>query len=160
MSFIQRLAVAVTAASLAAGMAVVTTECAPSPTTPTIDPRAVARASVLTAEDVWDTVANGCVAVAQAKQDDSVRQKCATVMIPVHDTILVAAEAVDSWTAADQGNFACLMRRVVDGLGAINVLVTDMGGTSPVALQDAVALANQFAPSCPSSTTLDASSEQ
>lgn len=135
-------------AALALAIVVALSQCAPAaaPAGPTA--RAIARSSVLVAEAAWDSTAEVCMTVATDKHDDSVRVACAKVMLPAHEVIVAAAEAVDAWTAADASNFPCLMKDVVASLNSILGAANGLGLTIPPALQDALSLGEAFVPQC------------
>ena len=110
--------------------------------------QATARAAVSVAADVWNMTAQGCIAMAEAKEDDTIRQKCAAVLLPAHDSIEAAADAVDGWAAGGSGNFPCLMADVLDGLKQIDALIVSLGQKMPQIVLDAEGLAEAFVPQC------------
>lgn len=132
--------------------------CSPAAAPSSESVRAVARGTVLVAEDAWVSAAKVCMTVAETQNDDTVRQKCSAVLVPAHDVILAAANSVDAWQAADQANFGCLARDMVGVLAQMSALMTDVGQTTPAVLTDALALANQFAPQCTAASAPDAGS--
>lgn len=92
---------------------------------PTVDTRAVATAFVHTAVDVWMAAYSVCQDASQAADSVTLMAKCADVLVPSHDSIVAAADAVDGWTAVDQANWPCLAAAVVDGITQIKTLVAE-----------------------------------
>lgn len=116
-------------------------------TQPTVDPRAVARGTVETLESAWMVTAKSCMAVAGATDNQTTADDCKTYLVPARDAIVAAANAVDAWTAADQGNFPCLIKSAVDGLQNAKAIAT-LAGPLPQLVNDGFALANMYTPQC------------
>lgn len=119
-----------------------------SPSSPSATARAQARGLVMTSEAVWVTSADACLSFAKAKEDDSIRLKCANVLLPAHDVIASAAEAVDTWTDASASKWPCVAKDILGEVQKIESVLTEVGITVPPAVKDAESLASQFVPQC------------
>ena len=121
--------------------------CSSAPATPQLDPRALARGTVETLETVWVDSAKACMAVANGTQSQETADSCKQYLQPSREALLAAADAVDSWTAADQKNFPCLIASAVDGINNVKSLVV-LAGPPPQVVADGLQLANMFVPQC------------
>jgi hypothetical protein len=115
---------------------------------PQIDARALARGSVAALNDAWVAAGDICAAVATAEKNDALRAQCQSILVPVYDSLHLAALAVDGWDATAQKNFPCLIKDIIMGLSQAKVLVEDTGAKLPQLVDDALALASSFAPQC------------
>jgi hypothetical protein len=116
----------------------------------TVDPRAVSTAFVHTAVDVWLATAEICTAQVDQNEDEALREKCAAVLLPLHDSIATAADAVDGWTAADQQNWPCLAAAVLDGLEQLKKMVASQSSPdagTPYLIDSVINLGTLF-PGC------------
>jgi hypothetical protein len=111
-----------------------------------VDPRALARASVSLLEDAWVASAKGCLAAAEADQDDTIRAKCESVLTPARNMLLAASDGVDVWTDADQRNFPCLITSAAAGIGQVTTVVP--GLHLPQLVSDGLSLAQSYAGRC------------
>lgn len=101
--------------------------------------RAQARAGVDIAKDVWVMTANACVDAAAESGNDELRLKCRALMVPAHDLIVAAAEAVDGqWSPSA----ACALGRATALMGQAVVLVADPAAKK--ASDDAIMVANSL----------------
>lgn len=117
-----------------------------TPASSPIDARGLARGAVVTMTDAWNVASTICL-------DQEVVGKlpdgtCAKNLLPARDAILAAADAVDTWDAAAQGNFACLIFAAFKDVDATRVLLTDLGVQVPQLVTDGLALAKAFVPQC------------
>ena len=119
--------------------------CAGTTAQQTAQAQATASASVVVLNDAWKAAADMCLA-----QSD--RTKCGPVLSTVYGYVVAAAQAVDSWGSASQGNVDCA---VSQGATALQSSLALMGVTSPPPIVvQALNLARIFTGgSCP---TLDA----
>ncbi|MDE2107245.1 MAG: hypothetical protein KGL39_59155, partial [Patescibacteria group bacterium] len=92
--------------------------CRGGASSPQIDPRALARATVETAESAWLATAKACVADAVSTDSQATLQKCEAMLDPARETLVAAAYSVDTWTAADQKNFPCMIGSAMKAIQA------------------------------------------
>lgn len=116
--------------------------------TPTLTPRQISRATVATLDSAFVAGAKACLAVAKSEQNDQIRQQCASAFQPMIAPLETAADAVDAWGDATQGQVACLAQDIVAGLGSAGVLLQSLGIPVPVAIADATAFAQPFMAQC------------
>lgn len=117
-----------------------------TPQTPKVDPHALMYSGVETVAALWSAAASACISAAEQSGDDSIRQKCADVLLPAHDTILAAADAVDTWTLADQNNLPCLLKSAAAAVTQAAALPFMPPGTAR--LRDGLALAGALSATC------------
>ena len=136
MSVIRRLWVAFQAAIWLFFLAGCGAAPAAGPVTVSVTAQAYARGAVQVAEQIWDDAAHGCIDSGNA----ALKAKCAQVLIPARDSLIVAAEALDAWNDAKIGEVACAAQDVVS---AVLVVAGDLGPNDQekAILADAKALA-------------------
>ncbi len=92
---------------------------------PAVTARATQRSAAAVAKDAWVLVAQTCVSLSQERQDDSIRVKCGVYLVPAHDLILVADDAVDTqWSTSA----AC---ELVQATGLVASAAEVLGASSP-----------------------------
>lgn len=134
------------AISLGALVALSLAACTPAQNPP--DPKLIARGTVETLETAWTATAQACINVSTAQQDPTIKAQCAQVLTPARDALIAAGYAVDGWTSSDQQDFPCLIANVLAALQNVGALVTHAGVTLPPVVNDALAMAGQFAGAC------------
>lgn len=132
--------------ALACLLAVFTSDCK-SASSPSVDPRALARGTVETLETVWNVSANACVDVAVAEESKTTLQTCQKVLDPARTAIVAAADMVDTWTDADQKNFPCAIADAMAGLTQIQATIASQGPL-PQVVADGFSLAKMYTPQC------------
>lgn len=133
-------------AMLVGAVAMCTAGCSQA-NSPSVDARALARGTVETLETAWLDAANACVATG----DPATAKKCEAFLDPARNALVVAADAVNSWTAADQSNFPCLLAQVIRGLSDTSTLLSGLKVLSDQLsneIQDGLNLASAFLPQC------------
>lgn len=110
--------------------------------------RADARAVVSLAQDAWIATGQVCVNLAVANSDQGLLDKCKSILLPARDSLIAAEAALDAWSAADQGNIACLVSKAVAGIAAGEQAVKDAGGQLPQLVDDAIQAAVALAAQC------------
>lgn len=135
------------AALLLAGAVAFDCSCTPAKS-PDTQARAIARGTVETLETVWDTAATACMAVANAKEDQAIANSCKEYLAPARTAIVAAADAVDVWDDAAQGNFPCLIASAIDGVNQGLGVAEQVGFKPPQVVLDGRVLANQYVPLC------------
>lgn len=118
------------------------------PQTPTLTPRQVARATVATLDSAFVAGAEACLSVAKTEQSDALRQQCAKAFQPMIHPLETAADAIDAWGDATQGQVACLAQDIVAGLASAGVMLQQLGLPAMPAIEDAIAFAQPFLPGC------------
>lgn len=126
-----------------------TSACLSGPKGPDADQlRAEARAAVSLSADAWNLVADACVDVAVAQKSHQTLQACKDALVPARGAIVVAADAVDAWTAAAQKDFPCAIADILKGLSAGLDIVHSAGGQTPQLVTDAMKIASIYAATC------------
>lgn len=122
-----------------------TSACAPA-ASPTVDARALARASVSLLVDAWVASAQGCLDVAETEQSDAPRAACEKVLTPARQALIAASDGIDLWTAADQRNFPCLVTAAAASVAQVPAAVP--GVKLPQIVSDGLSLAQTYAGKC------------
>ena len=94
------------------------------------------------------TAAKMCMAVAEAEQSQPIANDCKSYLSPAREAIVAAADAVDTWGAASQANFPCLIAAAIDGINNGLGVATQAGLTLPQVIKDGQVLASLYTPSC------------
>lgn len=130
---------------LLGALALGSTGCGGAPAaSPSVDPRAIANATTSLLEKAWTASGEACLDAANAAHDDTIRQKCEPPLTKTRLALLSAQSAVDTWDAAAQKNFPCLIGAVIEDFTAY----TALGGPAPQALVDGISLARSYAGQC------------
>lgn len=102
-----------------------------------VTPKLLARASVETVEGAWRVGSAACIQEAKAKQDDGIRQKCASAFLPIQAQMVVVANAVDTWSDASAGDTACAIADLVEGVRNQAKVLAEVGANVPKSFADA-----------------------
>lgn len=123
-------------------------------TSPSVDPRALARGAVETLETAWVDVANVCVATGK----DTVAVSCEKVLDPVRSSLIAAGDAVNTWTDADQSNLPCMLADIAQGFTDTEAILTGLNvlpANVAQEINDGLDLAKAFLPQCSREASVD-----
>ena len=109
--------------------------------------RAQFRAAILAASAADKAAADACVALARASGDDTIRARCAAVLVPAGQQITVAAAALDAWTDTAGEIIACRLRAAV--VAIISLEAVGLPANVVAAIQDADVLGAALVGVCP-----------
>lgn len=122
------------------------------PTSPGVDPHALAYGAVETLSSAWVDSAQACLVVSQAQpagQEHVVAAQCESILDPIRGSLIMAGSAINTWTVADQANFPCLLKQFVTDFEDAEIALQAMQVTLPVQeINAGLALAETFLPQC------------
>ena len=101
----------------------------------------------MTLESLWVDMAKACMGTG----DQPTISACANVLDPARGALIVAGDAVNTWDAAAQASFPCVLQTVVaDVNDAASILqkAKVLDTQTAQELADAVSLASAFLPQC------------
>lgn len=148
--------IAAIAAAATLGFAVIgsTMHCSPASTATnsTDQARAVARGVVETAESAWLAMANACVDYAENADggpNEATLQTCAQPLTTARDGLILAGSLVDTWGAADQKQFACVIQDVLVDMADAQTTLKDAKVSLPQVVADVFELSSLLnGPTC------------
>lgn len=112
------------------------------------NPRAHARAVVVTLAEGVAVGDMACASVARAKMDASLARECALARDEARENLIMAEDALDATDSAKAGDVPCMVKQAVASASRLMGLIEKAGGHVPNALNDAMELAPMLAGSC------------
>src|SRR6185312_6975950 len=96
--------------------------------------------------EAWDFSAEACLSVENVGKLS--KGTCAKDLLPVRDSLLTAASALDTWDDAAQKNFPCLVADAAKGIEGVETVLRDAGVSVPPQIDIALNLGLTFVSSC------------
>ena len=105
-------------------------------------------ANVLT--DVYNLVGNACVAYATEQKNDTIRQQCASVLLPAHNALLIGAAAIDTYSITNSPQtIACKFQQSMLAITSAAALIVNLDPVITSEIHDAEILGAGIAGICP-----------
>ncbi len=115
---------------------------------PAENPRAHARAVVLTIAEGVAVGDKACASIARAKKDAGLARECAFAHDEAREALITAEEALDASEAAAAEKVPCAVAAAVVSASRLVGLIERAGGRVPPALTDGLQLAPMLAGGC------------
>jgi hypothetical protein len=115
---------------------------------PAENPRAHARAVVVTLAEGVAVADLACASIARAKMDAPLARECAFARDEARESLIAAEDALDATDSAKAGGVPCMVAQAVTSASRLMGLIEKAGGRVPNALHDAMDLAPMLAGSC------------